>query len=219
MRNTAPPTICSLAIAGLLILGGCGNDDDPVGPEHGSISGFVEDQDGQGVDGVTIEISRADNEHTATTDGGGSFSFSQIATGGWTLEATPPDGFDLDPAQTMPLPVQVEAGQTTDVTILLLADDDPGNGDDDDPDTVEVLARGSSFDPSDVTITPGTTVQWTNEMNVSHTVTPVDHSEWNEANLSSADQTFSHTFQSEGEFPYLCTLHQGMTGIIRVEED
>ncbi len=205
---------------GLLYLSGCGDNDDPLAPEHGSASGVVQDQAGQGVAGASVRIWRMDDEHTATTGSGGTFSFSQLTPGAWSLEVTAPAGFELDPGQAMPVALQVQAGQTTEVTILLREEDENGdeNGDNG-PQTVEILARAASFDPSDRTIAPGTTVRWVNQAEIFHTVTPVDHTEWNEANLNSEGETFEHTFHSEGEFSYLCTVHAGMTGIIRVEDD
>jgi hypothetical protein len=52
-----------------------------------------------------------------------------------------------------------------------------------------------------------------------HTVTPDGHTEWaDNISLSTAGQTFEHTFEAEGEYPYYCHPHRdaGMTGVIRV---
>ena len=88
---------------------------------------------------------------------------------------------------------------------------------------VMIHAVDNSFDPPSVTIALGTTVEWMNAGMVTHTATSGQSS-------SSADlgkefdhqlapgQTFSHTFQVAGEFPYFCRLHEslGMKGTIIV---
>jgi plastocyanin len=91
--------------------------------------------------------------------------------------------------------------------------DDPGEG------SVVTLRSGLRFDPSDLTVSPGTTVRWVNEASITHTVTPDGHTEWQEWATGSQGQTFEHTFASAGTFPYYCEPHRGdgMTGVIRVQ--
>lgn len=85
--------------------------------------------------------------------------------------------------------------------------------------TIEVELRATSFSPSQVTITPGSTIRWVNQGNILHTVTPAGHSEWEEATLTSEGETFTHTFTEEGVYAYYCDPHRsvGMVGTIRVE--
>ena len=85
---------------------------------------------------------------------------------------------------------------------------------------VEVnLTSGLAFTPADLTIEVGTTVRWVNDAAMFHTITPDGHSEWSRQEMTSAGQTFEHTFGSEGTFPYYCEPHQaqGMAGTITVE--
>jgi len=71
------------------------------------------------------------------------------------------------------------------------------------------------FTPQNLTVKTGTTVTWTNEDDIPHTVTssagafrskPLD-----------TDQTFSFTFTTPGSYKYFCALHPHMTGTIVVE--
>lgn len=105
---------------------------------------------------------------------------------------------------------------------------DPG-GDDDggggggggaDPDVVVDATADLTFNPDQVTIEPGQTVRWRYAGGPPHTVTPDGHDEWNSASLSSDGDTFDHTFEDAGEYPYYCEPHrsQGMVGTIVVEQ-
>ena len=71
------------------------------------------------------------------------------------------------------------------------------------------------FTPQNLTVKAGTTVTWTNEDDIPHTVTsstgafrskPLD-----------TDHTFSFTFTTPGSYKYFCALHPHMTGTIVVE--
>ncbi len=87
---------------------------------------------------------------------------------------------------------------------------------------VEVAITNSRFSPSDVTVSPGTTVRWRNNDaltgNDFHTV---DHGTSTNPgilfNFTFTDQgdTGEHTFNSAGTFPYRC--RHGETGRIVVQ--
>jgi plastocyanin len=84
--------------------------------------------------------------------------------------------------------------------------------------THDVTVRDFVFQPADLTIEVGDTVRWSNVQG-SHNVVANDGS-FN-SGVPSAGWTFSHTFNSAGDFPYRCTLHGfpngvGMTGVVRV---
>lgn len=99
-------------------------------------------------------------------------------------------------------------------------DNDNGNNDDDDDGALQVIGlSGTSFTPSTVTISVGTTVRWTNNDGVDHTVTPDGHNEWQRWETGSSGETFEHTFNTPGTYDYFCEPHQGlgMTGTITVE--
>ena len=119
-------------------------------------------------------------------------------------------------------------------TVLILAvaafgaacgsgDDGTGpNGDGDGNGMVlEIQLTGSlDFEPDTVDIATGTTVRWVNRSGLFHTVTPDGHNEWAHHDMPD-DETFEHTFDTEGTFPYYCTPHrdQGMVGEITVSSD
>ena len=94
------------------------------------------------------------------------------------------------------------------------------------------------FDPSTVTIQPGTTVRWYNDGTVPHTVTAYDgrlpagaayfasggfgteRAARNEVRggLVREGETFEHTFEVAGRYEYFCVPHEGsgMVGTVRV---
>jgi plastocyanin len=85
--------------------------------------------------------------------------------------------------------------------------------------SVTIEINGASFGEP-LTIAPGTTVVWVNNHADVHTVTS-DTGLFDSGNLSSG-QTFEHTFDEPGEFPYHCQLHggpggQGMASTITVQ--
>jgi plastocyanin len=76
-----------------------------------------------------------------------------------------------------------------------------------------------TFTPAQLTVKVGTTVVWTSEDNVPHTVTADDGS-FDSGNLKKGD-SFKFTFTKAGEFPYYCAYHGtagggGMSGTITV---
>lgn len=73
-----------------------------------------------------------------------------------------------------------------------------------------------AYEPSDITVSVGDTVIWTNMDSVSHTVTSDEGGELDSPLLSQGD-TYSHTFESAGVYDYHCTVHPFMKGIVTVE--
>jgi plastocyanin len=66
-----------------------------------------------------------------------------------------------------------------------------------------------------VTVKPGTTVTWTNDDDIPHTVVSKDGA-FKSKVLDTGDH-FSFTFAKAGQFGYFCSLHPHMTGIIVVK--
>lgn len=90
-----------------------------------------------------------------------------------------------------------------------------GCSDDDSPTdpqtgTVEVSLLAQSFSPDHLVVEAGTTVRWVNQGNEFHTITPDGHTEWAEATVQSAGETFEHTFGTPGTFDYYCQPHRGV---------
>lgn len=71
-----------------------------------------------------------------------------------------------------------------------------------------------TFGPQELKVKSGTTVTWTNEDDIPHTV--VSPSNFRSKPLDSEDK-FAFTFTTPGIYKYFCSLHPHMTGTIVVE--
>ena len=71
-----------------------------------------------------------------------------------------------------------------------------------------------TFQPPTTVVKVGTTVKWTNHDDIPHTV--VSAGKFRSKPLDTGD-SYSFTFTSAGDYPYFCSLHPHMTGMIRVE--
>ncbi len=78
------------------------------------------------------------------------------------------------------------------------------------------------FIPSPVNIAIGDMVTWVNDDTAAHTSTSGSAADGPDGNWDSSlvmvDQSFSHTFDEAGEFPYFCMVHPWMTGMVIVSE-
>ena len=72
-----------------------------------------------------------------------------------------------------------------------------------------------TFSPQRLTVKAGTTVTWTNEDDIPHTVTSSEKKF--KSKVLDTDNVFSFTFTTAGTFEYFCSLHPHMTGTIVVE--
>jgi plastocyanin len=82
--------------------------------------------------------------------------------------------------------------------------------------TVDLNIAKFAFAPKEITIAPGTKLIWTNRDETPHTVTSNDKS-FASKGLDTNDK-FEHTFASEGDFSYICTVHPFMTGVVHVRK-
>jgi len=92
--------------------------------------------------------------------------------------------------------------------------------------SVDCVAANNCFSPNPITVTPGTTVTWTNTDTMSHTVTSGKVSDDNSGSLFDsgfisgttkiADHTFQFTFATAGTYDYFCTVHPWMVGQVIV---
>jgi plastocyanin len=73
-----------------------------------------------------------------------------------------------------------------------------------------------AFAPKEITIAPGTKITWTNRDETPHTVTSNDKSFASKG--LDTDDKFEHTFASEGDYSYICTVHPFMTGVVHVRK-
>jgi plastocyanin len=81
--------------------------------------------------------------------------------------------------------------------------------------TITITAK---FQPANFQVPVGTTVTWTNNDNVPHTVTFRNGMKDSGISLFLAGGagTFSYTFASKGIFPYYCRIHPSMVGVVTV---
>jgi plastocyanin len=80
--------------------------------------------------------------------------------------------------------------------------------------TVMVTIRNFKFEPANVTLAVGETVQFTNVDEEPHTVTSTDGA-FNSKALDT-HQTWNYTATKPGTFPYICSIHPFMKGTLTV---
>jgi plastocyanin len=78
-----------------------------------------------------------------------------------------------------------------------------------------ITITGSVFNPAGVAVKSGTTVTWTNQDPMPHTVTADDKS-WTSEELKTGD-SFSHTFTAVGTAYYHCKIHPEMKASVTTE--
>jgi plastocyanin len=81
-------------------------------------------------------------------------------------------------------------------------------------DDVAITIGNFTFGPQELNVKSGTTVTWTNEDDIPHTV--VSPNNFRSKPLDSEDK-YSFTFTTPGTYKYFCSLHPHMTGTIVVE--
>lgn len=72
-----------------------------------------------------------------------------------------------------------------------------------------------AFSPASLTVTVGSNVTWTNNDNMTHTVTADDNS-FDSGNIAMGSK-YSKTFPTAGTYTYHCTIHPNMKGTIIVK--
>jgi plastocyanin len=83
------------------------------------------------------------------------------------------------------------------------------------PATAEVKVDNFSFGPATLTVAAGTTVTWTNQDDIPHTV--VSTEKVFKSKVLDTDEKFSYTFAKAGTYPYFCSIHPKMTGTVVVQ--
>ena len=82
-------------------------------------------------------------------------------------------------------------------------------------DNITVHIDGMQFEPSIITVKPGTTVTWVHNSNMPHTVNG-GAGEMRSKTMYKG-QTYSFTFDKAGSFDYSCDFHPGMKGSVVVK--
>jgi plastocyanin/uncharacterized membrane protein YozB (DUF420 family) len=86
------------------------------------------------------------------------------------------------------------------------------------PNKVTVKITNFQFEPKELTVPEGTTVEWVDEIG-RHTVEADDGSF--KSDVLVKDGKFEHKFEQQGDYPYFCALHgdkggKEMAGLVRV---
>ena len=81
---------------------------------------------------------------------------------------------------------------------------------------VELAIDKFAFAPKEITVQPGTTIVWTNHDDTPHTVVSGDKTFASKG--LDTDDRFEHTFDREGDFAYICSVHPFMTGVVHVHK-
>ena len=79
---------------------------------------------------------------------------------------------------------------------------------------LSVQITNFNYTPEVIKVKVGTTISWTNEDNVPHTITGDDNS-WDSGRVKK-NETYSHTFDKAGTFEYHCAYHSAMKGSVIV---
>lgn len=83
------------------------------------------------------------------------------------------------------------------------------------PKTHTVVIDGMQFSPSTLEVNVGDTVTWVNKDPFPHTATATDKS-FDSGDLQSG-RSWKFKVRKKGEFPYVCTLHSTMKGMLVVK--
>jgi plastocyanin len=197
---------------------GRGGDDDEVvitgEVPAGSIEIVIDDDDADAFNpgSLTVDLGQSvtfinadDDPHTATGSG---FDTGAIQPGGTaTVVLDTPGAFayscQFHPVMTGSIGVRDENGQVPPPAQSAA----PAGA-------ASVQIVNLSFDPSTLTVPAGTTVSWSNEDAVPHTVTAEDGSF--DSGIFDPGSTFSWEFTTPGTFAYVCNLHPQMQGSVDV---
>src|SRR5579872_6141403 len=83
------------------------------------------------------------------------------------------------------------------------------------PAATAVRIDNFSFSPPTITVAAGTTVKWTNNDDIPHTVRAVDGSFHSKA--MDTDDSYAFTFAKPGVYSYFCSIHPKMVGKVVVK--
>jgi plastocyanin len=90
-------------------------------------------------------------------------------------------------------------------------------------DEVAVTSLDNTFRAPVIQVQPGTTVVWSNRGRNQHDVLPVEGDAWGvDVGDFQPGDTYSHTFDEPGTYPYYCSIHgtttTGMVGTVLVAD-
>jgi plastocyanin len=83
------------------------------------------------------------------------------------------------------------------------------------PKTHTVVIEGTAFEPANLTVASGDSVVWVNKDPFPHTAT--SKAGGFDSQSIAAGESWKYVAQKKGDFPYFCTLHLTMKGVLRVK--
>ncbi len=81
-------------------------------------------------------------------------------------------------------------------------------------DVTRLTIRNFAYQPANIQVRVGTTLTWTNQDNVPHSVTFKNGMK--DSGLLSQGQSFSYAFNTPGTYQYYCTVHPYMVATVTV---
>lgn len=93
--------------------------------------------------------------------------------------------------------------------------DDPVEEIEDTPAAAAVEIVDNDFEPAELEVEVGETIEWTNTGDAEHTVTFAQGPDSGEL---ASGEVFNHVFEEPGDYDYVCTIHSGMEGSVTVSE-
>ena len=85
------------------------------------------------------------------------------------------------------------------------------------PPTVTVEIHNFAFQPANVTVHQGDTVEWKNEDGVAHTATATTPKPGFDSGSIQPGGTWHYKAQAKGTYNYICTIHPYMKGTLIVQ--
>ena len=83
------------------------------------------------------------------------------------------------------------------------------------PKTHAVTIEGMRFEPQTLTVSSGDTIVWVNKDLVPHTAT--SKAGGFDSKTIQADESWTYTAGTKGEFAYICAFHPAMKATLRVQ--
>jgi plastocyanin len=103
------------------------------------------------------------------------------------------------------------------IAVLLLLEGSPNVAANDQPSAANAAVNIDNFvfGPQTLTVPVGATVVWTNKDDIPHTAVSTDG--MFKSKVMDTDEKFSYTFIKAGTYPYFCSIHPKMTGMVVVK--
>ena len=91
----------------------------------------------------------------------------------------------------------------------------PATGDGVETRTHTVTIEGMRFQPESISVAPGDTIVWVNKDLFPHTAT--SEAGGFDSKEIQAEKSWRYTVQEKGDYPYVCTFHPTMKGMLSVK--